>query len=434
MAHLITGVEKNSPLLGKVSPGDWLVSVNGHDITDVLDYKFRAYDAKLDLVFETPAGKQLKLRVKKDEGEELGLSFGTYLMDRAKGCSNRCVFCFVDQLPRGLRKTLYFKDDDARLSFLTGNYITLTNLGEEEIERICRLKISPINISVHATEPELRARLLGNPKGADGFAIMQRLAGARITMQCQIVCCPGENDGEALKRTMTDLASLYPWVESVSVVPVGLTRYRENLAPLAPVDGPAARRIVADVESFAADCLARLGSRVFFCADEFYLKAELPLPEDEAYEGYPQLENGVGMLRLLETEFLDALEDADCAKKGQNRVFSTATGVSAAPFIEKLMLTAAKKCDTITGRVFAVQNDFFGLSIDVAGLLTGGDLIAQLKGRELGQRLLIPRNMLRHGETVFLDDVTLRELEEALGVSVRVVEQSGSDLLAAMLE
>ena len=372
------------------------------------------------------------MKARKGEGEDLGLDFEEYLMDRPWGCSNRCKFCFIDQLPKGLRKTLYFKDDDARLSFLTGSYITLTNLSERELERICALKISPINVSVHATDGALRAELMGNPKAADIMGPLKRLADAGIVMDCQIVCCPGWNDRGQLSRTMSDLAGLYPGVNSVSIVPVGLTKHREGLAELRPFDRESAAETIDRVEAYAEECLQRLGSRVFWCSDELYLKAGREVPADGYYEEYSQLENGVGLMRLLETEFMAALRLAE-PDEGAGGRFAIATGVSAAPLLEKLLQTAHKKCAKIDGRVYAVVNDFFGHTIDVAGLVTGGDLIAQLRGKDLGERLLIPHTMLRHGEGVFLDDVTLEQASEALGVSVTPIGGSGGELLDAML-
>lgn len=431
MSAVIKKIEHDSPLRGKARVGDRLVSINGNEIIDVLDYKFFAYETRLAVVLEAPDGQRRVVKCRKHEGGELGLCFETYLMDSARACRNRCVFCFVDQLPRGMRKTLYFKDDDSRLSFLTGNYITLTNLSERELQRIIDLKISPINVSVHATEPELRAKLLGNPDAAQGYALMRRLAEGGTEMHCQIVCCPGLNDGEALERTMSDLAELYPGVSSVSIVPVGLTRYRERLYPLTPFDRVGAERTVKQIEAFGLRCREKFGSRIFFPSDELYLKAGLPLPGDEYYEGYPQLENGVGMLRLLTEEFSAAMGAKETAGDGVS--FSLATGVAAAPFLQNLLVTAAEKCGNINGRVYAIKNDFFGHTIDVAGLVTGGDLIAQLRGRELGERLLLPVNMLRDGETVFLDDVSLENVENELSVRVRVVEQDGGDLFSALL-
>ncbi|NCB74953.1 MAG: DUF512 domain-containing protein [Clostridia bacterium] len=430
MSSVIKKIEKHSPLLHKAKVGDKLVSINGREIADVLDYKFFSYDTRLEVALENESGQKRTVKVKKPAGGDLGLEFETYLMDRAHACRNRCVFCFVDQLPRGMRKTLYFKDDDARLSFLTGNYITLTNLSEREIERIIDLRISPINVSVHATEPQLREKLLGNPEGARGYELIKRLAAGGITMNCQIVCCPGLNDGEALSRSMEELAALYPQVYSVSIVPVGLTKFRENLFPLRPFLREEAIETVGRINSFGEKCLDKHGSRIFFPSDELYFKAELPLPEDEYYEDYTQLENGVGLLRLLEVEFNASLENESL--KCDNIPFTIATGVSAAPFLSKLLVTAKEKYDNINGRVFAIINDFFGHTIDVAGLVTGGDLISQLRGSYLGERLLIPQCMLRDGDGVFLDDVTIEEIEKELNIKVIPVGQDGSDLLHAM--
>ena len=423
MFNTISSVDPGSPLEGRVLPGDELRYINRHEIHDVLDYKYWAYDRSLTLEFKN-AGT---LHIRKAEGGDLGLNFETYLMDKPTGCSNRCVFCFVDQLPRGMRKTLYFKDDDARLSFLTGNYITCTNLSERELQRICDLKVSPLNISVHATDPELRAKLIGNPRGREIMDILRRFAKAGIIMECQIVAVPGWNDGAALQRSMEDLSRLYPQVSSVSIVPVGLTCHRENLTPLSPFTPEGARETVAQVEAFAAKCLAEHGSRIFFCSDEMYLKAGLPLPADEYYEGYDQLENGVGLLRLLETEFSLALSLEDAADRKETPRFSIATGKAAEPYLRALVEKAGAN-----GTVYGIPNDFLGHTIDVAGLLTGRDLLRHLRGKDLGERVYIPKTMLRHGEGVFLDDLTPEELSRELGVPVIPLEVDGAELLAAM--
>ncbi len=433
MLNTITNIDAGSPLEGRARVGDTLVSINGHEVEDVLDYRYWSYEPRLALVLKSAeSGREYSVKVKKGEGEDLGLDFEEYLMDRPWGCSNHCKFCFIDQLPKGLRKTLYFKDDDARLSFLTGSYITLTNLSEREMERICALRISPINVSVHATDPRLRAELMGNPRAADIMGPLRRLAAAGIVMDCQIVCCPGYNDREQLSRSMRELAELHPAVNSVSIVPVGLTKHREGLAPLRPFDREAACETIDRVEAYAAECLERRGSRIFWCSDELYLKAGREVPPDEYYEEYSQLENGVGLMRLLETEFLSALALVG-PDEGEGGSFTIATGVAAAPLLEKLLQTAHKKCGKIDGKVRAIVNDFFGHTIDVAGLVTGGDLIRQLRGQELGGRVLIPHTMLRHGEGVFLDDVTLEQAAEALGVPVEPIGGSGGELLDAML-
>ena len=433
MYPVIQGVDPSSPLLGLCEAGDKLLTLNGHDVGDVLDYKYYGYESEVEVAWEKPDGARKRCRVEKAEGEDLGLTFATYLMDKARACCNRCLFCFVDQLPAGMRETLYFKDDDARLSFLTGNYITLTNLSERELRRIAELHVSPIHVSVHATDPALRVQLLGNPRGGEGYARMEFLAKAGIVMHCQIVCCPGLNDGAALQKTMEDLKKLYPQVGSVSIVPVGLTRHREGLPALTPFDRVRALETVRQVEDFARHCRETCGSSIFFCSDELYLKAGLPIPEDAFYEDYVQLENGVGMLRLLETEFSAALKLAEAEDLRDEGAFTIATGVSAVPWIQGLLDRAREKFPRLSGTVAAIQNDFFGRSIDVAGLITGQDLMAQLRGRDLGRRLLIPGTMLRHGEGVFLDDVTLSELEQTLGVPVVPVDQDGGALLDTML-
>lgn len=425
---VIVSVDHKSPADRKgIRAGETLKQVNGHDIVDVLDYKFYTYDPELKLTLEKD-GILREVVVRKGEGEELGLNFETYMMDSPRSCANHCVFCFVDQLPKGLRETLYFKDDDARLSFLMGNYITLTNLSPREAQRIIDLHISPINVSVHSTEPELRCKLLGHRNAGAGIDLMKRFADAGIQMNCQIVSCPGLNDGVHLQKTLDDLAAMYPGVNSISVVPVGLTKHRQGLYPLEPYTVETAGAVVDLVEAFAEKSLNTLGTRLAWCSDEFYLQANRTIPEDEYFEDYTQLENGVGMLRLLRTEFDSAYDLADETNAAP---FSIATGVACAPFLEEIVDKAAGKCHT-KGKVYPIINRFFGETITVAGLITGGDLIDQLRGKELGKRLLIPVNMLRHGEDVFLDDVTLVQVEEALGVPVTPVNQDGFDLCDAI--
>ncbi len=424
-----TVIPRSAAARAGVKPGEILVTINGHSIRDVLDYRFYGYDSRLVLELRTPEGRSRRVLLRKEEGEDSGLEFETYLMDSPKHCANRCVFCFVDQLPKGMRETLYFKDDDARLSFLMGNYITLTNLRREELERMIKLRISPINVSVHATEPELRCRMLGNPRAGEGYAIMRRLAAAGITMNCQIVACPGLNDGAHLQKTMEDLRALYPQVESVSVVPVGLTKHREGLCSLRPYDEMSARETLNLVNGYGETCLLEEGSRIFFCSDEMYLKAHLPIPEEDYYEEYPQLENGVGMLRLLISEFLAELEKTETC---DGEPFTVATGVAAAPFLQMLVQKAMEKFPPLHGEVFSVENRHFGTTIDVAGLVTGKDLIEQMRRRPLAGRLLISQTMLRHGEGVFLDDVTLSDVERELSVRVIPVPQDGGALCRVM--
>ena len=429
MENIIKSIDRGSPLHRKAHVGDAVIAINGNKIIDVLDYKFFAYDSRLKVLLRRPDGSEYEVAVRKSEGGDLGLEFESYLMDTPRSCANNCVFCFIDQLPKGMRRTMYFKDDDARLSFLLGNYITLTNLSKREIERIIALHISPINVSVHTTNPALRCKMLQNPRAGESIETMRRFAAAGIVMNCQIVSCPGLNDGEELLRSMRDLEEMYPGVHSVSIVPVGLTRFREGLYPLTPYTKELAAETIDMVTAFGDECLKRHGTRIFFCGDELYIKAERELPPDEFYEEHTQLENGVGMIRLLETEFRSALMLSD---KPDGLPFSIATGVSAAPYFEKLLGMAKEKYGTIKGQVYAIENDFFGRSINVTGLITGQDLIRQLKGRELGERLLISQNMLRREEMDFLDDVTLEQASKELGVPIYPIEQDGFALWDAM--
>ena len=434
MSTKIKSVEPRTPAhRARIRPGETLLEVNGHRIVDVLDYKFYTYDARLTLTLQGEDGATRSVRVRKQEGEDLGLEFDTYLMDRARSCANNCIFCFVDQMPQGMRDTLYFKDDDARLSFLMGNYITLTNLSPREIQRIIDLRISPINVSVHTTDPALRCEMLGNRRAGESIEVMRRFAENGVCMNCQIVACPGINDGPALRRTLEDLTEMYPGVDSVSIVPVGVTKFREGLYPLKTYDKDTAAALIDQVEAWGAKCMERFGTTIFWCSDEFYLLSGRELPQDSYYEDYRQLENGVGMLRLLETEFRSAMEADDPPAPGSVAPFTIATGVSAAPTLEKLVQLAAARCGGLDWRVVPIVNHFFGETIVVAGLVTGRDLIDQLRGKYLGERLLLPDNMLRYHENVFLDDVTVEEVEAALGVPLTFVEQDGGALWDAVL-
>lgn len=425
MSTVIASVDAGSPAeRAGIRAGETLLKLNHHEIADVLDYRFFCYDPVLRVELQEPDGTVRRLRVRKDEGEDLGLNFDTYLMDEPRPCSNHCVFCFVDQMPPNMRDTLYFKDDDVRLSFLMGNYITLTNLSEREAQRIIDLRISPINVSVQATEPQLRRTLLGNKDADKSIEYMRAFGEAGIEMNGQIVVCPGWNDGDHLRRTIEDLMEI--GFHSCSVVPVGLTKYRKGLARLHPVDEESANAIIDIVDEYGEKCLKRFGTRMFFCADELYLKANRPLPDESYYEDYQQLDNGVGMLRNTTNEFLDGLRDID---DGDVSSFTIATGVAAAPFIERLVDEAKQKFPALRGEVVAIVNDFFGHSITVSGLVTGQDIIRQLTSRELGERIIIPANMLRHGEGVFLDDVTLEQLSDALHRPVVVSETDGYSLV-----
>ena len=430
MSTIITSIDPHSPALrAGVQIGEKLLTINGHTILDVLDYRFYGYDPIAHLELLTAQGKTRSLTIRKMEGQDLGLNFDTYLMDEMRCCANHCIFCFVDQMPPDMRSTLYVKDDDARLSFLLGNYTTLTNISSREAQRIIDLHISPINVSVHATDPQLRCTMLGNKNALQSLDYMRAFGKNGIVMHGQIVVCPGWNDGEQLRRTMSDLLEMN--FASCSVVPVGLTRCRKGLAALRPVDAQTAAEIIDIADEFGAKCLREKGTRVFFCADELYIKAGRSLPSDEYYEEYRQLENGVGLLRSLEQEFMAALRFADAPVHSTS--FTIATGVSAAPYLQELLRRAKAQFPAIEGQVVAIVNDFFGHTIDVAGLVTGQDLSAQLRGRELGERVLIPRAMLRHGENVFLDDYTVPRLEQEIGCRVEVIDGDGGELLDAML-
>ena len=431
MSTIITAIDRHSPAeRAGIQVGEQLLTINGHPIVDVLDYRFYGYDPLSHVELKTAAGDVRAVTVRKAEGQDLGLNFDTYLMDEMRSCANHCIFCFVDQMPPGMRQTLYFKDDDARLSFLLGNYITLTNLTEREAQRIIDLHISPINVSVHTTDPQLHCTMLGNKNAERSLDYIRAFCRAGIVMNGQIVVCPGWNDGDQLRRTLRDLTD---WeFSSCSIVPVGITKYRKGLARLRPVDRGCAREILAIAEEYGQENLRRFGTRRFFCADELFLRAQLPLPQEDYYEGYRQLENGVGMLRSLEQDFLSAmqLEEPDAAPSP----FTIATGTAAAPFLRGLVAQAQAYFPHLRGQVIAVENDFFGHTIDVAGLLTGQDLSAQLQKIPSLGRVLLPLHMLRHGETVFLDDYTVARLADELGCPVQIVGIDGGDLLDAMLE
>ena len=437
MNAVVKSVSPDSPAARTIIvPGDTLRKINGSVVNDILDYKYLSYDEHLLLELIGSDGGIKLVRVGKTEGADLGLDFETFLMDKQRACANKCIFCFIDQLPGGMRETLYYKDDDVRLSFLQGNYVTLTNLSNRDIERIIKLRISPVNVSVHTLDPELRAYLLGVKNGAVGLDALKALAGAGITLNCQIVCCPGINDGAELSRTIEGLMELGGCINSVSVVPVGLTKHREGLTPLRLFDRDLAIKTVRQVERFGDICLKKSGSRVFFCADELYIKAGIRFPPHKFYEEYPQLENGVGMMRLFITEFMKEFRKFGIRNskfRSPNFEFSIVTGMAARKYLTNLLKSAAEEYDKISGKVFAVRNDFFGDSVTVSGLITGGDIISQLKGCDLGSRLLIPQNMLRSGEDVFLDNITVSEVSAALGLPVRVVKQDGADLFRAML-
>lgn len=434
----IASVTPHSPAQkAGVLSGEHLVRINHHPILDVLDYKFYSYEANLLLELRHEDTTR-QVHIRKEEGEDLGLDFETYLMDKARSCANDCVFCFVDQMPSGMRDTLYFKDDDARLSFLTGNYITMTNLSKREIQRIIDLRISPINVSVHATNPQVRYQMLKHPKAGECMNIMSQFAAGGITMNCQIVSCPGYNDGEELKRSLEELATLHPQVNSISVVPVGLTKYRENLPELQPYHQETATEVIQIVEAFAKKQEEECGTKLAWCSDEFYLIAKKDLPEDAYYEDYTQWENGVGMIRLFRTEFLlgfQTLREEDY-EKAQDFIIATGTasGKNMTELVEMVIEKQNETGHPIFAAVYPIKNDFFGHTVTVSGLITGQDLIAQLKDKKRAAKLIISESMLRHGEEVFLDDVTLSQVEEALDLKVVPIPQDGYDLVEAIYD
>lgn len=432
MASKIFSVDAGSPCSrAGIKAGETLISIDDSRIGDVLDLKFYSYDSKLKLCVENEQGEIREVIIRKAEGEPLGLNFEHYLMDKMKRCSNKCVFCFIDQLPKGMRDTLYVKDDDARLSFLIGNYISLTNLSEEDVQRIIRMHISPINVSVQTTNPELRVKMLQNNKAGESLKLLDRFAEANITMNCQLVICEGMNDADELKRSLNDLKALYPAVNTISVVPFGMTKHREGLYKLQPTTRQGASNVIDIVEDFAQKCLDEIRTRLAWCGDEFYLKAERELPNADYYEDYTQFENGIGMLPLFCEEFHLALPDYHGKTA---RPFTIATGEAAGPTISKLIDEARLVCHNLNGKVIQIRNDFFGHGVSVAGLITGQDLLNQLKGKELGGRVLISANMLRDGGDMFLDNMTPHQLSEQLNAEIIPVEIDGADLLAKIFE
>lgn len=414
-----------------IKADDVLISINGNEIMDVLDYQFYATESKLLLEIERN-GKKHSVSLKKIDYEDLGLNFCTYLMDEQKPCRNKCVFCFIDQLPKGLRDSLYFKDDDSRLSFLFGNYITLTNISEHEVDRIIKMHISPINISVHTTNPKLRNRMMHNRFAGDSLKVLYRLAEAGTKINCQLVLCPGWNDGDELKKTLDDLTSLYPSVQSIAAVPLGMTKYRDGLEKLTPYNKESARATVSIIEEYGDKCLKKYGTRIVYAADEFYLKAELPMPDEDYYEEYAQLDNGVGMCTLLKSEFVQAVNEENMPYDESVNV-SIATGTAAYPLLCELVDIAKKKWHNLNCKVFEIKNNFFGESITVSGLITGGDLIDQLKNQDLGNTLLLPSSMFRAQGDIMLDDTSVNDIETALNVRVRITQNDGFDLLSAIL-
>ena len=415
----------------ELEPGDVLVSINGQPVEDVFDYRYLMNDEVVELLIRKKNGEEWELEVEKDYEDDLGVEFENSLMDDYRSCSNHCIFCFIDQMPPNMRETLYFKDDDSRLSFLQGNYVTLTNMSEYDLDRIIKFHLSPINVSFQTMNPELRCKMLHNRFAGDALKKVDKLYQGGVIMNGQIVLCKGVNDRDELEYSLEKLSEYAPVLQSVSVVPVGLSKYRDGLYPLEPFDREDAEYLIEQVERWQKIMMERHGIHFIHASDEWYILAGKKLPEETRYDGYLQLENGVGMMRLLETEVKERLAGLE----GDNREFtaSVATGKLAAPFIQQYMKLIQEKFPNIKVNVYTIRNDFFGERITVSGLITGADLREQLKDKELGEKILIPCNMLRSGEDVFLDDLTVDDIKEALGTELVVVDEPGADLVDCVI-
>lgn len=409
--------------------GDKLISINGHSFHDILEYRYLTAEYEVTLEVLKKDGTTEIITVENDY-DDIGIEFSEGLIDEAQSCRNKCIFCFIDQLPKGMRETVYFKDDDARLSFLQGNYVTLTNMSDEEIDRLIKMRVSPINVSVQATNPELRCKMLNNRFAGKCYDIMKKFAENSICMNCQIVLCPEINDGKELDRTIKELSELFPYVNSVSIVPVGLTRYRDGLYPLKPFTKSTFLQTVKQVEKWQKKLYEKLGTRLIYLSDEFYLGAELPIPPADTYEGFPQLENGVGLMASMYEEFEAAIKLVK--NKPYNRSVTLATGEAAAEFITELAKRLMQKTD-VKINVYAIKNNFFGGGVNVAGLVTGGDIIDQLKDKPLNDIMLIPHSMLRDDDEIFLDDVTVSDVEKALNVRIEDVTNDGYEFIEKIL-
>ncbi len=433
-SHKIGTIAPGSPAeKAGLVPGDIITKINNVELVDIFDYHYYSDDANITVELLHEDGTTTETLVEKEEGEDLGVIFCNGLMDDYKSCSNKCAFCFIDQMPPGMRETLYFKDDDTRLSFLQGNYVTLTNMKMADLDRIIAYKLGPINISVHATNPELRVKLLHNRFAGDILEKIRKLYEAEISMNAQVVSCPGLNDGAELDRTIGDLLQFAPVMSSMSVVPVGVTKFRDGLYPLRTYTAEEAGKVIDQIERWQQVAMEKIGNHFVQASDEWYILAGRPLPEADRYDGFIQLENGVGMLRLLHEEVLDALEDIKKPLFMKKHKVTIATGKLAAPFMKKLADIITEKFNKVSVEVIPIVNNFFGEEITVSGLITGQDLIEQLKDKELGDNLLLSCTMLRAQEEVFLDDITLSELESTLQVKVRIVQSDGHDFVHAII-
>ena len=431
--HKITKVDEGgiAEELG-IEEGDFLLAINDKEIEDIFDYDFIVNDEYLEVLIEKANGEEWLLEVEKDYDEDLGMEFGESLMDEYRSCFNKCVFCFIDQNPPGMRETIYFKDDDTRLSFLQGNYVTLTNMKEKDIQRIIDYKLAPINISVHTTNPELRCQMLHNRFAGKVMDYIQMLYDADIPMNAQVVLCKGLNDGDELRRTIGDLLAYAPTIESLSVVPVGLSKYRDGLCQLESFTKEDAREVISIIEGFQQQAMEKFGEHFVHASDEWYITAGYDMPGEDRYDGYIQLENGVGMIRLLTTEVHEALDELEGDEEKEE--LSIATGKLAAVYLAGFLEEIKKKFPNRKVHLYPIRNDFFGEMITVAGLITGQDLIAQLKDKPLGDRLILPAVMFKSGEEIFLDDITKTQAEDALQIPINIVKSSGYDLVDAILD
>lgn len=430
--HLIKSVTPGSIAEEmEIEAGDYLLEVNGTTIVDIFDYQLLCMDEFIDVVIEKSNGEQWELEIEKDENEELGLEFENGLMDEYMSCCNKCMFCFIDQMPPGMRETLYFKDDDSRLSFLQGNYITLTNMNENDVDRIIRYNLSPINISVHTTNPKLRCKMLNNRFAGDKLKYIDRLNAADVEMNGQVVLCKNVNDKEELERTISDLEKYIPNMRSVSIVPSGLTKFRDGLYPLELFEKEDACAVIDTIEKWQKHFYEKYGIHFIHASDEWYILAEREMPEEERYDGYLQLENGVGMIRSFIEEVKDYLDSIE----GDDRVInvSTISGVLAYDTIKSSCDKINKKFPNVNVHVYKIINDYFGHSITVTGLLTGQDICSQLSGKELGDNLLLPTNTLKADENIFLDDMTLEEFEKNLQINTIIVKSSGMDFVKTII-
>lgn len=429
-SQIISDVLPGSPAeLSGVLAGETLLSIDGESVVDLVDYEHLTANERLKLTLLDKAGRERTVSVQKDEYEPLGLSFATSLMDDMRTCRNHCVFCFIDQMPKGVRTSLHVKDDDWRMSFIMGNYVTLTNLDERELERIIHRRVSPLYVSLHASNPDVRVQMMKNPRAGEAMNQLKRLAEAGLKFHLQAVLCPGLNDGEVLLQTIRDVTALIPYAQSLAIVPVGLTKYREGLTELRRFTPEEASRMIDEIEPLQKTFLKQYGTRFVFLADEWYTCCRRELPAYDTYEDFPQIENGVGLLRLFEGELQEALEEREPLK--QPRRFLMAGGVSAEPFFREVYRTLEPYGVFIETR--AIVNNYFGESVTVGGLVTGGDLTSQLAGLDFGQALLIPRAMLKADESVFLDGMTLFEAERRLGTKIIPVS-SGDDLIEIVFE